>query len=73
MAFYSIEKTRELHHLQQVPFIFITGLNDVVLMRAGKEMGVDDFLVKPIHNENLLATIRGRIRRYEQMRLMTGI
>jgi len=72
-GFLFYEKTRELHHLQQVPFIFITGLNDVVLMRAGKEMGVDDFLVKPIHSENLLATIRGRIRRYEQMRLMTGL
>ncbi len=69
-GFLFYEKIRELQHLQQVPFIFITGLNDVVLMRAGKEMGVDDFLVKPIHRENLLATIRGRIRRYEQMRLM---
>jgi CheY-like chemotaxis protein len=72
-GFLFYEKIRELQHLQQVPFIFITGLNDVVLMRAGKEMGVDDFLVKPIHRENLLATIRGRIRRYEQMRLMSDL
>jgi CheY-like chemotaxis protein len=72
-GFLFYEKIRELQHLQQVPFIFITGLNDVVLMRAGKEMGVDDFLVKPIHRENLLATIRGRIRRYEQIRLMSGL
>jgi CheY-like chemotaxis protein len=72
-GFLFYEKMRELQHLQQVPFIFITGLNDVVLMRAGKEMGVDDFLVKPIHRENLLATIRGRIKRYEQMKLLTGL
>lgn len=72
-GFLFYEKIRELQHLQQVPFIFITGLNDVVLMRAGKEMGVDDFLIKPIHRENLLATIRGRIKRYEQMRLLTGL
>jgi len=72
-GFLFYEKIRELHHLQQVPFIFMTGLNDVVLMRAGKEMGVDDFLVKPIHRENLLATIRGRIKRYEQMRLLSGL
>jgi CheY-like chemotaxis protein len=72
-GFLFYEKIRELHHLQQVPFIFITGLNDVVLMRAGKEMGADDFLVKPIHRENLLATIRGRIKRYDQMKLLSGL
>jgi CheY-like chemotaxis protein len=72
-GFLFYEKIRELRHLQQVPFIFITGLNDVVLMRAGKEMGVDDFLFKPIHRENLLATLRGRIKRYEQMKLLSGL
>jgi CheY-like chemotaxis protein len=72
-GFLFYEKIRELRHLQQVPFIFMTGLNDIVLMRAGKEMGVDDFLIKPIQRENLLATIRGRIKRYEQMRLLSGL
>jgi PleD family two-component response regulator len=72
-GFLFYERIRELRHLHQVPFIFITGLNDVVLMRAGKEMGVDDFLVKPVHRENLMATIRGRIKRYEQMRLLSGL
>ena len=72
-GFLFYEKTRELRHLQQVPFVFITGLNDDVLMRAGKEMGVDDYLVKPIHRENLLATVRGKIKRYEQLRLLSGL
>ena len=60
---------RELRHLQQVPFVFISGLDDEVLMRRGKEIGVDDFLVKPIHRENLLATVQGKIKRYEQLNL----
>ena len=72
-GFLFYEKTRELRHLQQVPFVFITGLDDAVLMRAGKEIGVDDFLVKPIHRENLLATIRGKIKRYEQIRILSGL
>lgn len=72
-GFLFFERTRELRHLQQVPFVFITGLNDAVLMREGKEIGVDDFLVKPIHRENLLATIRGKIKRYEQLRLLSGL
>jgi CheY-like chemotaxis protein len=72
-GFLFFERTRELRHMQQVPFVFITGLNDAVLMRAGKEIGVDDFLVKPIHRENLLATVRGKIKRYEQLRLLSGL
>ena len=72
-GFLFYEKIRELRHLQQVPFVFMTGLNDAVLMRAGKEIGVDDFLVKPIHRENLLATIRGKIKRYEQLRILSGL
>jgi DNA-binding response OmpR family regulator len=72
-GFLFYERTRELHHMQQVPFVFITGLNDEVLMRAGKEIGVDDFLIKPIHRENLLATVRGKIKRYEQLKLGAGL
>ena len=72
-GFLFYEKIRELRHLQKIPFVFITGLNDAVLMRAGKEIGVDDFLVKPIHHENLLATIRGKIKRYEQLKLLSGL
>ncbi len=72
-GFFFYEKIREIRHLHQVPFIFITGLNDDVLMRAGKEMGVDDFIVKPFRPDVLLSTIRGRIKRYEQMRTLTEL
>jgi DNA-binding response OmpR family regulator len=72
-GFLFYERIRELRHLHQVPFVFITGLNDAVLIRAGKEMGVDDFLVKPIHHDILLATIRGKIKRYEQMKPLAGL
>lgn len=72
-GFVFYEKIRELRHLQQVPFIFITALNDIVLMRIGKEMGIDDFLVKPIHRDNLIATIRGKIKRFEQIRILRGL
>jgi CheY-like chemotaxis protein len=67
-GFLFYEKTREIPHMQQVPFIVITGLADDVLIRAGKEIGVDDFLVKPIHREDLLASVHGKIKRYEQLK-----
>jgi DNA-binding response OmpR family regulator len=66
-GFTFFEKVQEIEHLKQVPFIFLTGLSDDVLIRTGKEMGVDDYLTKPI-KENLLAALRGKLKRFEQLK-----
>ena len=42
------EKIQELKNIQNIPFIFLTGLTDEALVRTGKELGVDDYLMKPI-------------------------
>ena len=62
------EKVRELDHLQDVPFIFLSGLTDEVLIRTGKELGVDDYLTKPFSDETLIATIKGKLKRYRQLK-----
>lgn len=61
------EKVRELDHLHNVPFIFLSGLTDEVLIRTGKELGVDDYLTKPFSDETLLATIRGKLKRFRKL------
>ena len=58
------EKIQAIDRLQDVPFVFLTGLNDEVLMRNAKEMGVDDYLTKPVSIENLIATVKGKLRRF---------
>ncbi len=62
------EKLRQLEHLQDVPFIFLSGLSDEILVRTGKELGVDDYLTKPFSPESLIATVKGKLKRYQQLR-----
>lgn len=64
------EKVRELDHLVNVPFIFLSGLTDEVLIRTGKELGVDDYLTKPFSDETLLATIKGKLKRFKRLSQM---
>ena len=67
-GFTFFEKVQEIDHLKKVPFIFLSGLNDDVIIRTGKEMGADDYLTKPIKGQNLLAALRGKLKRFEQLR-----
>jgi CheY-like chemotaxis protein len=61
------EKIRELKHLHDVPFVFLTGLTDEVLVRTGRELGVDDYLTKPISEQNLVATVKGKLKRFKKL------
>lgn len=62
------EKIREMERVNEIPFIFLSGLTDEILIRTGKELGVDDYITKPFSEETLLAVIKGKLRRYEQIR-----
>ena len=62
------EKIRTMKHLKLVPFIFLTALADDALIRSGKELGVDDYITKPFEDELLIATIKGKLKRYKELR-----
>jgi CheY-like chemotaxis protein len=61
------EKVQELKNIQSVPFVFLTGLTDEALVRTGKELGVDDYLMKPISEQTLVSTLRGKLKRFRQL------
>jgi DNA-binding response OmpR family regulator len=67
-GFTLFEKMRKFDHLQNVPFIFISGLNDNAIIMAGKELGADDYLTKPINPDILLSVVKGKLKRYRQMK-----
>jgi DNA-binding response OmpR family regulator len=50
-----------------IPFIFLTARSLDSDIRYGKELGVDDYLTKPIEPEDLLAAVQGRLRRASQL------
>lgn len=50
-----------------IPFIFLSAKGAGEDVRFGKELGVDDYLHKPIDAEDLISAVIGRLRRYETL------
>ena len=51
-----------------IPFIFLTGKNDIIDFRKGMEMGADDYITKPFDNIDLLHAIETRINKHLRQR-----
>src|SRR6478735_2816973 len=65
-----LKAMREKGGLTDVPFIFLTALADRNDVLVGKQAGADDYLVKPIDYEILLATVAARLS--QVARVQTG-
>lgn len=61
------QRVRENPSWLAIPFIFLTARALDSDIRYGKELGVDDYLTKPIEPEDLLAAVQGRLRRASQL------
>ena len=60
-----LEELRKDPKTATIPFIFLTARTERIDMRTGMEKGADDFLTKPFHAAELLATVRTRLKRKE--------
>lgn len=54
--------------LSNTPFVFLTALSDPNEIIEGKLQGADDYLVKPVDYDLLLATVSARLRQVDRMR-----
>jgi DNA-binding response OmpR family regulator len=61
------ERMRENPQWVAIPVLFLTARALDSDIRYGKQLGVDDYLIKPIEPEDLLAAVNGRLRRAEQL------
>jgi DNA-binding NarL/FixJ family response regulator len=58
-----LEKLRADPATATLPFIFLTAKGDKTDLRAGMNLGADDYLTKPVSREDLLAAIEVRLAR----------
>jgi DNA-binding response OmpR family regulator len=61
------ERIMENNEWARIPFIFLTARVLESDIRYGKELGVDDYLVKPVEAKDLLAVVRGKLRRARRL------
>tara|TARA_R100000365_G_C2746434_1_gene75732 strand:- start:3150 stop:4199 length:1050 start_codon:yes stop_codon:yes gene_type:complete len=54
--------------LGTTPFVFLTALSDPREIIEGKLLGADDYLVKPVDYDLMLATVAARLRQVERIR-----
>jgi putative nucleotidyltransferase with HDIG domain len=52
-----------------IPFIFLTARREREYVLAGKRLGADDYLLKPVTPDDLLTAIRARLGRSQQLLL----
>ncbi|CAB4330361.1 unannotated protein [freshwater metagenome] len=60
-----IDVCRAIRESSGVPIVMLTARSDSADVVTGLESGADDYIVKPIKNEELLARIRARLRSIE--------
>jgi two-component system, sensor histidine kinase and response regulator len=62
------EAVHSMPTLRAVPFIFLTARGSRRDIRFGKELGADDYLVKPFNADDFMVAVRSKLRRSEEIR-----
>lgn len=64
------EKVRQRPEWVSIPFIFLTARRGRDEIFAGKRLGVEDYLVKPVTRQELTTTLRSRLARSQELLLV---
>lgn len=50
-----------------IPFVFLTARGAIQELREGMTLGADDYLIKPVPREDLLAAVSTRLKRHREL------
>lgn len=53
-----------------IPFVFLTALGERDAVFAGRRLGAEDYLIKPLDHHQLSAAIRSRLERSQQLQVV---
>ena len=67
MAFFSAVRARP--EWVTIPFLFLTARGEKQDILRGKNMGAEDYLIKPLTRDELVTAVRSRLVRSEQLRM----
>src|SRR5215831_12989481 len=62
------EAVHKIPELKVIPFIFLTARGSRLDVRFGRQLGVDDYLVKPFESDDFLAAVENKLRRAREIR-----
>jgi DNA-binding NarL/FixJ family response regulator len=62
------DAVHSLPHLNKIPFLFVSALNEPDQVRKGMLAGADDYLTKPFTAQSLLAAVNIRLHRFATLR-----
>jgi|SoimicmetaTmtHMA_FD_contig_41_2587870_length_3522_multi_5_in_0_out_0_2 class 3 adenylate cyclase/tRNA A-37 threonylcarbamoyl transferase component Bud32 len=66
-GFAVLEALRAEPRFAEIPFIFLTALDDRSSMRRGMNLGADDYLPKPFTRNELLEAVNSRLKKFETL------
>lgn len=70
-GFQLLEQVRANPAWNNVPVLFVTAFSSANSMRIGKELGVDDYIVKPFQMDDLVTAMENKLRRVRDVRDQT--
>jgi putative two-component system response regulator len=63
-------QVRERPEWVSIPFVFLTARGEREDVLAGKDMGAEDYLVKPVTREDLVTVVNSRLERSHQLHVV---
>lgn len=63
----TLKAMREHPSTAAIPFVFLSGSTDRIAVRKGMELGADDYLTKPFTPQELVASVRTRLEKQDEI------